>query len=370
MKAYLEISSLFEDNWTGIPVVTAALAEKALADFDGRIEWGFLFETVPFPEELILKMLKSRTGRTARGQLQELLWRIPPIQWGTSRLASAIFPNIKPMRRYFGREAMIIHDLSPLLTPQFHNSDSINHFANRFEGDVRSTDHFFCDSEATQRDLILYMDVEEKATSIIQLGIDLNWEDVSAAQRATDLGKVEPYVVVVGTLEPRKNGKIVLEYLANNPDFAARNRIVFIGRDGWLDERARLMRDIEICGIPADRIIFTGYVSEKEKIALLHNSRFCIYPSFFEGFGLPILEAAVLGKSIVCSNSSSMQEVAPEKCHFFDPNNPTEFAWAMAAAEDESVLKRTSTSLEDIMLEAAKYDWTACYEAVKQWVIA
>lgn len=371
MKAFLEIGVLvMEDHWTGIPLVAAAIADKALADTDGRIEWGFVCETVPLHCDLVREILAARSGRFVREKLSDLIWRTAPLAWRESRQAVAIFPHIKPMRRLFGREAMVIHDLSPLLVPQFHNEDNINHYANRIFGDVSSTDHFFCNSKATREDLKLYLGVEHNNTSIIPLGIDLKWEDVSAAQRVGDLGKVEPYVVVVGTLEPRKNGRIVIEFLARNPDFAKRNRIVFIGRDGWLDERQRIYAQMAELGIPADRVVFTGFVSEREKITLIYHSQFCIYPSFFEGFGLPVLEAAVLGRNIVCSNSSSMPEVAPDKCYFFDPNSLTEFAWAMRRAEQDAAFRRISTSLEDVMRLAKKHDWTACYEEIKRWVLA
>ncbi|MCA3357510.1 MAG: glycosyltransferase family 4 protein [Roseomonas sp.] len=371
MKAYLEISCLIlDDNWTGIPLVAAALANQALADEDDRIEWGFLFETIPLPKDLVRNLLIAQTGRPVRAELPDLLWRTPPLAWRVSREAAAIFPNMKPVRRYFKREAMVIHDLSTLLFPHFHKHDAVNHYANRFLDDVASTGHFFCNSSATREDLKIYLGVEHNATSIIPFGIDLKWEDVSAAQRIGDFGKVEPYVAVVGTLEPRKNGRIVIEFLAKHPDFAKRNRIVFIGRDGWLDERRKIYDQMAELGIPADRVVFTGFVSEREKITLMYHSRFCIYPSFFEGFGLPVLEAAVLGKNIVCSNSSSMPEVAPDKCYFFDPNSLTEFARAMRNAERGSEFKGVSRSLEDVMSAAAKYNWSGAYEEVKRWVLA
>jgi glycosyltransferase involved in cell wall biosynthesis len=370
VNAYLEISSLFEDHWTGIPVVTASLAEHALADNSSGIHWSFLFDTIPLPNQFVQDLLRARSGRKAREQLSELLWSTPPLNWKLAREGVAVFTNIKPERNYFRRESMVIYDLSPILTPQFHHIDSVNHFAYRFAGDVDSSDHFFCISEATRGDLETYLGVDRGKTSLIQMGVDLKWEDVSAAQCAADYGIIEPYVVVVGTLEPRKNGRIVLKYLANNPAFGKRNRIVFLGRDGWLDERQRLMAEINSHGISSDRVVFTGYISEREKIALLYNSKFCIYPSFFEGFGLPVLEAAVLGRSIVCSNTSSMPEVAPSKCFFFDPNSLAEFGWAISAAEEHATQTRVSSSLDDTMTEAEKHNWLSCYNAVKQWVLS
>ena len=370
MKAYLEIGCLvMEDYWTGIPAVAAAMTSCATSDSDSRIEWEFLFETIPLPRALVHELLLARSGRTVREKLPDLLWRTPPLDPRQCRDSCAIFTNIKTIRGFFGREAMVVHDLSTLLVPRFHNQDTIGHFANRIAGDVSSTDHFFCNSEATRDDLKLYMGVRQDATSVLPFGVDLRWEDVSSAQRVGDYGTIEPYVVVVGTLEPRKNGRIVLDFLAKKPEFTKRNRVVFIGRDGWLDERNRILAHIAALGIPSDRVVFTGFVSEREKVSLMYHAQFCIYPSFFEGFGLPVLEASVLGKTVVCSNSSSMPEVAPHKCYFFDPNSLAEFSTAMRSAEHEVSLKRVSASLEDIMNEAAKHDWTACYEEVKRWVL-
>ena len=368
MKAYLEISPLFEDHWTGIPVVTAAVAAHALEDT--RIEWNFLFETVPLPQDMVVDMLQARTGAVARGRLPDLFWRKPPLSWAESKKAPAIYTNIKPMRRYFRREAMIIYDLSPVLTPQFHNVDTINHFGNRLRGDIETTEHFFCISNATERDLQSYLGVDCAQTSLIRLGIDICWIDVSMAQRIADEREVEPYVVVLGTLEPRKNGQIVLRYLAAHPEFARRCRVVFVGREGWLAERDRLMGDLIAHGISPDRVLFTGYLTEQEKIMLIYNSLFCIYPSFFEGFGLPVLETIALGKIMVCSNTSSMPEVMPEHCCFFDPHSLSEFGRAMAAAETEAGQQRGSRSLTDVMGQVDRFDWSECYAEIARWVLA
>ena len=215
-----------------------------------------------------------------------------------------------------------------------------------------------------------YFDVPHDAVSVIRLGAELKWEDVSIALNAAASGVVEPYVVVVGTLEPRKNGSLVLQYLAENPSFSHRFRLVFIGRDGWLDERKRLMSELTNAGVQEDRVMFTGFISEQEKIALIYNARFCIYPSFFEGFGLPILEAASLGKTVICSNTSSMPEVSPENCLFFDPLNSAEFSRAMFIAEQRSALHRLSHSLEDIMARASKAGWEGGYKKIADWVLS
>ncbi len=244
----------------------------------------------------------------------------------------------------------------------------MDHFAGRIRADVATSDHFFCISRATQDDLTYYFKVPPAKTSIVPMGVDLDLHDVSVAQDIAWDNEIEPYVVVLGTLEPRKNGRLVLQYLVKDPGFARRFRIVFIGREGWLNERAQLMADVEAAGVDPERIIFTGFVSEAEKTALLQNCSFCIYASFFEGYGLPILEAATLGKLVVCSNSSSMLEVAPGSCIFFNPASMSEFAQAVSVAEKRAPQLRTPSTLSDVTARLDKCDWGACYRVIETWV--
>ena len=366
--AVLDVSALFEETWTGIPNVVAAIAERALVDT--TINWRFTNDTIPLPEALVQGFLRQRSGFGGLQTLSELAWTNPVISRAEAANTIAIFPNIKPVNGYFGKEAMIVHDLSPLTTPQFHNHDNIFHFANRFRENVETTDHFFCVSRATETDMHAYFGMPQEKTSVIRLGVEFDPAELSAGLLQThDGAKPEQYVVVIGTLEPRKNGGILFDFLMQNPGFASQYRIVFVGRDGWLDEKKRLLSRLDGAGVGADRIHFTGFVSNSERTALILNSAFCIYPSFFEGFGLPVLEAGALGKLTVCSNSSSIPEVFPEQCVFFDPSDLYDFAQAMRVAELRAAQSRSSgQSLEDILQRAAPHDWAACYTSIADWV--
>lgn len=366
--AVLDVSALFEETWTGIPNVVAAVTERALED--GSIDWRFTYETVPLPEALVREFLRQKSGAGGLQALSGLVWTTPAISRAEAARAVAVFPNIKPANGYFGKEAMIIHDLSPITTPQFHNKENIDHFANRIRESVETTDHFFCVSRATETDMHAYFGIPEDRTSVIRLGVEFDPAELSAGLlHVHDGAKAEPYVVVIGTLEPRKNGGILFDFLMQNPGFAGQYRILFVGRDGWLDEKTRLMSRLDGAGVSPDRIHFTGFVSNTERTALILNSAFCIYPSFFEGFGLPVLEAGALGKLTVCSNSSSIPEVFPEQCVFFDPSDLYDFAQAMRLAEVRAAQSRSSEqSLEDILQKAAPHDWSACYASIADWV--
>lgn len=367
-KAVLDISALFEDTWTGIPNVVAAIAERALKD--QTIDWVFAYETIPVSRSVVAGFLGRHSGQGGLPSLADAAWSGASIPEKEARSMTALFPNIKPVRKYFGREAIIVHDLSPVLTPEFHNADNIFHFANRIRKDVETSDHVFCVSEATLSDVNAYFGKPTDQMSVIRLGAEFDPFELSAGllQVRPNL-LAEPYVAVIGTLEPRKNGGVIFDYLMQNPGFAHQYRIVFIGRDGWLDEKARLLDRLKGVGVSSDRIQFTGYVSNAERTALMINAAFCVYPSFFEGFGLPVLEAGALGKITVCSNSSSMPEVFPESCVFFDPTEMFEFVQAMRIAELRAAQTRSrGQSLTDLLDRVAPHGWDACYGEISRWM--
>jgi glycosyltransferase involved in cell wall biosynthesis len=365
-EAYFELSPLVEDHWTGIPVVTAGLAEQAMED--PSIDWIFFYHSLAVPQAFVATLLQNRTGAGSHEFLLQHVWDKHDIPFERARSARAFFPNIKSVRDLFREEAIFVHDLSPLLTPQFHTGPTISHFADRFRYDVDTSVRFFCNSRATRDDLVAYFGIDPSATSVLPMGAKIDLADVSAAQLAASRYSVEPYVVVLGTLEPRKNGSLVLQYLVRNPGFASRFRIVFVGREGWLNENIQLLDQIKGTGLPSNRIVFTGYVDETEKIGLLLNASFCIYPSFFEGYGLPILEAALLGKIIVISNSSSMPEVAPEQSFFFDPADVFQFSRAIALAEKRALQLRTPTSLIEIAGRLNEASWERGYRKLAEWI--
>ena len=110
-------------------------------------------------------------------------------------------------------------------------------------------------------------------------------------------------------MEPRKNISIVIEFITNNPSVLNEYTFVFAGRDGWLDERANLESKLAALNIPSHKVVFTGFLSDALKLALLMRAEFTIFASFFEGFGLPVAESLLVGCPVLCSQSSSLTEV-------------------------------------------------------------
>lgn len=365
--AYLEVSPLFEGQWTGIPAVTGGLAHQAIQDSD--IHWRFLYENVLLEREVVCEILQRRNGSSYLSYLEKRLFGKHVLSAEAAATGVCLFPNVKAMRRMFRREALILHDFSALLTPEFHNQDTIDHHANRIEGDIYSSDFFFCVSRATMGDLLHYFRVPEKCARVLPVGISFDPCTLTACLRERVAETSEPYVCVLGTIEPRKNGQVVLELVRRYPRILSKYRIVFVGRDGWNDEKHKLMGQLESIGADVSRIVFSGFVSEATKIRLIVGSQFCIYPSFFEGFGIPVAEAAALGKFVVCSNSSSLVEVAPEMSFYFEPSDVESLADAFKRAEDAHALTRLNKMrFPDIWERVLARGWSQAYSLIREWV--
>lgn len=366
--AYMDVSPLFEEHWTGIPVVTASIAERAR--LDSSIDWRFIYESVALENKVVDELLALRRGDGHLAYLERRLWEGAVIDRNEASKCPALFPNMKALRNVFQREAVIYHDFSTLLTPQFHNVDTIKHHANRFHGDVATTQKHFCVSQSTAADLISYFGVDENTVEVLPLGVDIDPAVLATVLAERDGGPVEPFICVLGTIEPRKNGKIIFDFLSEHPEFISKYKIVFIGRDGWLNEKNRLMsRILEIDPNATKRILFLGFLSEAKKTALLSMAKFVVYPSFFEGYGIPVAEAGVLGRYVVCSNTSSLPEVYPERSFFFDPSDVHSFSAAMHSAElasDITFLDRLDFS--EIWADCQSRSWDATYGAVADWV--
>lgn len=365
-RAYLDIGPLFENHWTGIPVVTAALAECALSDT--VLDWHFLYETVLISRPVVEQLLRQRSGGSQLAHVEQQHLSGAFVSKADAGKSACLFPNVKAKRRYFGREGLLVHDFSTLLTPEFHNQDTINHHARRLRGDISSTDYFFCNSRATLTDLRFYFGIPAERCCVLPFGLSVDPADLTWAIEMRAAFSRDPYICVLGTIEPRKNGAIVFRMLSENPLIAKTFKFVFIGRDGWNDEKNRLLTELAELGIDSSRIIFTGFVSERQKLALLLGSAFCLYPSFFEGYGLPIAEAAALGKYIVCSATSSMKEVAPDMCYFFDPGDASSLSTAFARAELAWRATRLHcATFSDLWPRILARSWSGAYEVIAQW---
>jgi glycosyltransferase involved in cell wall biosynthesis len=363
---YLDIAPIFETEWTGVPTVTAQLAQYGLAD--KRRVWRFLYNNQMMDEAIVRDVMAARSGRWVVSSLLDILADCLLPSFESMRESVAIFPNVKAGRRMFWREAIVVHDLSTILMPHYHHQDTILHHANRVRGDVESSDSVICVSRATADDVMAYFKVPENKIVVAPLGV--SWPLRTRLEAAKLLEGVElpPFVLVLGTIEPRKNIGLVLEFIKRQPSVLNDYHFVFVGRDGWLDERVKLERRLTELGVGAERIVFAGYVSEAMKLALLCAAAFTIYPSMFEGFGLPVLESISVGCPVLCSMSSSLPEVVDEHCVLFDPTDGGSFSAAFAKMHKVAAAKRRRVADPLNLPSADHFGWGRFCQPIAAWL--
>ncbi len=169
----------------------------------------------------------------------------------------------------------------------------------------------------------------------------------------------------VGTIEPRKNIAIVLDLLKERPQLARLHRFVIGGRVGWGDAFEEELEERGLTHlVESGRLLQTGFVSETAKYLLFKNATAVIYPSVYEGFGLPVAEAVSLGTPIVTTASSSIPEVGRDFAYYFTPGDVRSLENALTAAvrQRRVDVSRSGQSLDDWR---SYFTWRRCYEQVR-----
>lgn len=274
---------------------------------------------IPFPARL-WQRLANRTG-------------MPRVEW-TTRFDAFFAPNYIPPATRTKSLVVTVHDLAFKILPE--TAPHANRFWHRyFEHSLEQAAEIITVSEATRRDLCEIYEIDPGKVTAILSGVDL---DVFKPAGSDDIAGVKtrfgidgPYLIFVGGLEPRKNLRMLLRAFSHlSPDI--RPTLVLAGAPvHWIPGGPEIMTSA-MRSLPRDvreHVVLTGYVSEEEKVALLSGAEALVYPSVYEGFGMPVLEAMACGTPVLTSNLSSLPEVAGDDALLVDPYETSAIADGM-----------------------------------------
>lgn len=226
-----------------------------------------------------------------------------------------------------GRAVATVHDLGYRHFPQAHPWAARMYLEWGTRHNARAGRLVIADSHATREDLIRFYRVPADKIRVAYPGLrpDLQPVQNAAALEAAlrRYGIEPPYVLYVGTLQPRKNLARLIEAFAQVPP---PYRLVLAGRKGWM--YGEILRRAEESGI-GERVLFPGYVPDEDLSALLTGAALFAFPSLYEGFGLPVLEAMACGAPVVCSDAGSLPEVAGDAAILVPPTDTEALAAAM-----------------------------------------
>lgn len=221
------------------------------------------------------------------------------------------------------------YDLIPVIYPQFCVGDVASKFTEYLYRLSWGSSGVLCISEQTRRDyeaLCLKIGAPQPPTCVITLGDSLSDQTGEISEQINDL-MARPFILFVSTIERRKNHEVL--YRAYHLLCKAGQRdllpiMVFVGMPGW--GVGDLLKDIEIDPLTQDLIVQLNHVSDAELNNLYKNALFCVYPSLYEGWGLPVAEALALGKALLVSDQGSLPEVGGDLVAYLPPWNAQ--AWA------------------------------------------
>ncbi len=258
------------------------------------------------------------------------------------------------------------HDLSFENYPEFYSTGkNYWHFSMNPKKQAQKADKIIAVSRSTKDDLVKIYGIEPEKIKVIYSGIGLESRIKNQESRILEIRKKynlpKKYILYLGTLEPRKNiiGLIKAFEILNT-----KYKLVIAGSKGWLYEDIFKI----VKNSPAkDNIIFTGFIDDKDKAALYGLADLFVYPSFYEGFGFPPLEAMAAGTPVITSNFSSLPEAVGDAAITVNPYNIDELTKAI-----EMVL--FDEKLRDILIERGykkvkNFSWEKCAKETLEFIL-
>jgi glycosyltransferase involved in cell wall biosynthesis len=262
------------------------------------------------------------------------------------------------------RYCAIVYDLIPIMFPHFVPPTYVTRLTQYFGELCRFADRVMCISEATQRDWARYCDdmgVEQVPSDVFPLGCDLRPRtgEEPAAELPQSL-KSKRYALFVSTLEPRKNHRLLYDAwddcVRRNLIDVGRDRLVFVGRPGWaIDD---LLQEMSVNPATRDTIIVLKDVDDAQLDLLYRESAFVLFPSHYEGFGLPVAEALGHQKPCLSSNSGALPEIGGDLVMRLDAKDTPSWTraiarWMGSPDELEAWTERIRTSYRPITWDMA-----------------
>lgn len=307
------------------------------------LPWRCLQDRISFCLKKVSFWTKTRRGAT-------------PVQHGPNFL---LLP-------YAGPSVVTIHDLSFIHYPEYHPRERLRMLERELPKTLSQADHILTVSEYVRQEIIQVLGVPPSRVSVSSNGVAPTFHPMSSERTRPVLRELGlehgRYLLCVATREPRKNLARLLNAFSGLPvGLKSAFPLVLAGSDGWLTEDLeRLIHPLESSGL-ARRL---GYVPEPSLPALVAGASGLAMPSFYEGFGLPVLEAMACGVPVLTANRASLPEVAGDAALLVDPENELAIREGLEQLLTDGQFRRTATGRG--LKQAMKFTWAACVDQTVQ----
>lgn len=272
------------------------------------------------------------SGRQAAVVWQRLRLPLPVERWtGPLDLYHSPDFTLPPLKR--ARGIVTVHDLSFLAVPEYHDASLRRYLATAVPRAVARAAHVLADSESTRQELMERLHVPAGRISVVYPGVDPRFRpfdrhqpgEAALLQRARAAYALDnPFVLSVGTLEPRKNFEgLIKAYALLQSRKQITHELIIAGGGGWQHTREALLALVDDLHLGGN-ILFPGFVADDLLPALYNLADLVVYPSHYEGFGLPVLEALACGAPVLTTRTTSLPEVGGSAAVYVDDSRDVE----------------------------------------------
>ncbi len=357
MRIGIDISQIVYSG-TGVARYTRGLVE-AILKYENKHQWVFFFsslrQTLPakLKERIAQKNFVLKQYKIPPTLLSLLWnrWHFLNVEWLTGKLDWYISSDWTEPPVTNTRKATIIHDLAYLYYPQTVDWKILKTQQQRLIHVCRESDLIFADSNSTKKDIEHFLTLDKAKIQTVYPGVTVNIpEKTTVAKTLKKFGlKKQGFILSVGKLEPRKNLERLLEaYQKLNQ---SKYPLIIVGPKGW--------GSLNLAG---ENVRVIGYVKDEELYSLYQTCLFFVYPSLYEGFGYPVLEAASMAAAIATSNQSSLQELGQNISLQFNPENVADISAKMRSLINDPDLRAGLG--QKALVKSQEFTWKETYQQI------
>jgi glycosyltransferase involved in cell wall biosynthesis len=341
---------------TGLELDAAGSA-RAMRGLRGALEARSDVTVVPLAHR---RRTRLRMGRIARGLSRELLYFPVVLPRRASRLSLDLLHCPMPLAPLWPRTPLVVtvHDMAVWDHPEWFERPIALQQRLILARALRRARRILTPSQSTRQRLLDLLELDANAVDVAPWGVDERFSPGPADRASLDrLGVDGPYVLAVGTLEPRKNLEGALEAFERLVRDGAEHQLVVAGARGWREDE--LMARLRASPASA-RVRVLGRVEEEALVALYRGADCLVYPSRYEGFGFPPLEALACGTPVVCAHTTSLPEVVGDAAVMVELEDPE--ALRRALADLLASPARRQELARQGPERAARFTWERCAE--------
>ena len=261
-----------------------------------------------------------------------------------------------------GKVIDTIFDLTYLRYPETMDARNLGRLKGGMQDSLDRSDRIVTDSEFVKGEIVRELGFDAHRIDVIYpAAVEDAVVDLPSEYLVEKWNLTGPYILYLGTIEPRKNiNRLIQAYERMHSELEQPPKLVLAGGKGWKSEETYRLAESLLPG----KIVFTGYISAAEKKLLYQNAALFTFPSLYEGFGMPVLEAMRYGKPVVCSNVSSLPEVAGDCARLVTPTDVDDIATGLLEVYTDPA-RAEQLSLRG-KAQAERFSWDRSAEKLMQ----